>query len=90
MRFLQLASKTNLVAGGVSECEEAILKVTRQAAAVLQVSDRLSLGVQKRLYSLDDFIAVGKERLEQFDMRMKRKRMKRFAHHNTPSKRIQV
>jgi hypothetical protein len=33
---------------------------------------------------------VGKERLEQFDMRMKRKRMKRFAHHNTPSKRIQV
>ena len=72
MRFFQLTSKTRLVAGDASECEEAILKVTRQKATVLQVLDRLSLGVQQPLYSLDDFIAMGQEQLEKFDMRVKR------------------
>ena len=72
MRFLQLTSKTRLVAGDASECEEAILKVTRQKGTVLQVLDRLSLGVQQPLYSLDDFIAMGQEQLEKFDMRVKR------------------
>ncbi len=72
MRFFQLTSKTRLVVGDASECEEAILKVTRQKGTVLQVLDRLSLGVQQPLYSLDDFIAMGQEQLEKFDMRVKR------------------
>src|SRR5262245_8855111 len=95
MRFFQLTSKTRLVARDASECEEAILKVTRQKGTVLQVLDRLSLGVQQPLYSLDDFIAMDQEQLEKFDMRVKRhlakttlgwllfrckKRMNRFAH----------
>jgi hypothetical protein len=40
------------------------------------------------LYSLDDFIAMGQEQLEKFNMRVKRHLdkplMNRFAHHNTP------
>src|SRR5262249_4167240 len=96
MRFFQLTSKTRLVASDTSDCEEAILKVTRQKGTILQVLDRLSLGVQQPLYSLDDFIAMGQEQVQKFDMRMKwhlaktfgswplcRRRMNRFAHHNT-------
>src|SRR5262249_12909403 len=83
MRFLQLTSKMRLVAGDASECEEAILKVTRQEGTVLQVLDRFSLGVQQRLYSLDDFIAMGKEQLEKFDVRVKR-HLAKLPHHNTP------
>jgi hypothetical protein len=98
MRFLQLTSETRLVAGDVMECEEAILKVTREEGNVLEVLDRLALGVQQPLYFLDDFIAMGQEQLEKCDMRVKRhvvktlwgwplfrrrKRMNRFSHHNT-------
>src|SRR5499427_857018 len=98
MRFFQLTSKTRLVASDASDCEEAILKVTRKKVTILQVLDRLALGVQQPLYSLDDFIAMAQEQLEKFDMRVKRhlaktlcgrllfrcrKRMNRFAHHNT-------
>ena len=72
MRFFQLTSKTRLAVGDASEREEAILKVTRQKGTVLQVLDRLSLGVQQPLYSLDDFIAMGQEELEKFDMCLKR------------------
>ena len=72
MRFFQLTSETRLAVGDPSECEEAILKVTRQKGTVLQVFDRLSLGVQHPLYSLDDVIAMGQEELEKFDMRLKR------------------
>jgi hypothetical protein len=79
MRFFQLTSKTRLVAGDVSESEETILKVTRQKGSVLQVLDRLALGVQQPLNSLDDFIAMGQEQLEKFDMRVKR------VLHYTPS-----
>ena len=76
MRLFQLASKTSLVAGDVGESEEAIFKVTRQKGTVLQVLDRLLLGVQQPLYSFDDFIAMGQEQLEKFDMRVKRHRTK--------------
>ena len=72
MRFFQLTSKTRLAVGDTRECEEAILKVTRQKGTVLQVFDRLSLSVQHSLYSLDDFIATGQEELEKFDMCLKR------------------
>ena len=72
MRLFQLTSKTRLAVGDPSECEEAVLKVTRQKGTVLQVFDRLSLGVQHSLYSLDDFIAVGQEEVEKFDVCLKR------------------
>src|SRR5215470_13919195 len=77
MRFLQLTSKTRLITGA-GEGEEAILKMTRENGTVLHVLDRLALGVQQPLYSLDDFIAMGQEQLEKFDMRVKR-----HLHHNT-------
>jgi hypothetical protein len=54
------------------EREEAILKVTRQQGAVLPVFDRLSLGVQHPLDSLDDVIALGQKELEEFDVCLKR------------------
>jgi hypothetical protein len=71
MRFFQLTSKTRLIVGDASECEEAIRKVTGQKGTVLLVLNRLSLSVQKPLYSLDYFIAMGQEQLEKFDMRVK-------------------
>jgi hypothetical protein len=73
MRFFQLTSQTRLAVGDSSECEEAILKETRQKGTVLQIFDRLSLGVQHSLYSLDEFIATGQEELEKFDMCLKRR-----------------
>jgi hypothetical protein len=51
--------------------------VTRQKGAVLQVLDRLSLGVQESLYSLDDVSATGQEELEKFDVCLKRHRARR-------------
>ena len=72
MRLFQLTSETRLGVGHSSECEEAILEVTRQKGAVSQVFDRLSLGVQHSLYSLDDVIAMGQEELEKFDVCLKR------------------
>ena len=71
MRFLQLTSKTRLGVSDRRECEEAILKVTRQKGSILQIVDRLSLGVQYPLYSLDDVSAMGQEELEKFDIRLK-------------------
>ena len=53
----------------------------RQKGAVSQVFDRLSLGVQYVLYSLDDVIAMGPEELQKFEMCLKRQR---FANHNAP------
>jgi hypothetical protein len=84
MRFVQLTSETRLIAGDALEFEEAILKVTRQEGTILQVLDRLSLGVQESLYLLDDFIAMGQKELEKFDVRLKRHSIDRFAHHNFP------
>jgi len=96
MRFVQLTSKASLVVGEPRESEEAILEVTRQKGAVLRVWDRFSLVVQQPLYSLDDFVAMGQERSEELDMRLKRHlaktlcrwslfrckgRMRRFAYH---------
>ena len=72
MRFLQLTSKTRVALADPSEREEAILKVMGQQGTVLQVFDRLSLGVQHSLYSLDDVIAMGQEEVEEVDMCLKR------------------
>ena len=90
MRFSQLTSKTRLVAGDASEREEAILKVTRQKGTVLLVLDRLSLGVQQPLYSLDDFIAMGQEELEKFDMCLKRHLAKSAPHQRRRICRISI
>jgi hypothetical protein len=72
MRFFQLTSETRLTLRHASEREEAILKVTRQQRAVLQVLGRFSLRVQQPLYALDDLIAPGQEEAEKFDMCLKR------------------
>jgi len=71
MRFFQSTSKTRLAVSDPRECEEAIVTVTRQKGTVLQVMDRLSLGVQHPLYSVDDVSAMGQEELEKFDIRLK-------------------
>jgi hypothetical protein len=72
MGVFQLASQTRLAAGDPGEGEEAILKVTRQKGTVLQIFDRLSLGVQQSLYALDDRISTGQEELKKLDMCLKR------------------
>jgi hypothetical protein len=72
MRLFQLTPEPRSSVGDPSEWEEAILEVTRQKGTVLQVRDRLSLGVQNPLYALDDLIAIGQEELEQFDMCLER------------------
>ena len=64
--------KRSLAVADSSEREEAILEVTRQNGTVLEVLDRLSLGVQYALDPLDDFIATGQEDVEQLDMCLKR------------------
>jgi hypothetical protein len=83
-RLFQLTSKTRLVVSDRRECEEAILEVTQQKVSVLQILERLSLGVQHAVYSLDDLIAVGQEQLEKFDVRPKRHLANTFADHNAP------
>ena len=71
MRCFQSTSKTRLAVSDPRKCEEAILKVTRQKGSILQIVDRLSLGVQYPLYSLGDVSAMGQEELEKFDMCLK-------------------
>ena len=58
--------------GDPGESEKAILEVTRQKGTVLQVFDRLSLGAQQPLYAFDEFVAMGQEDLEKFDVCLKR------------------
>ena len=74
MRFFQLTAKACLTVGYASECEEAIVTVTKEKRAVPEVLDRLSLGVQQSLNSLDDGIAVGQEEVKEFDVGLKRHR----------------
>jgi hypothetical protein len=70
MSFFQLTSQARLALGGPNV--EAVLKVPRQKGAVSQVFERLSLGVQYSLYSLDDVIAMGQKELQKFEMCLKR------------------
>ena len=70
MRFFQLTSKAQLTLGDPDE--EAILEVTGQQGTILQVFDRLPLGVQDPLYSLDDVSLMGEEELKKFDVCLKR------------------
>src|SRR5688572_14123504 len=72
MRFFQLPAQTLLAGPDASEGEEALLELTGQQGSVLQVCDRLSLSVQHFLNALDDFIAMGQEDPEKFDVCLKR------------------
>jgi hypothetical protein len=82
MRLLQLTPQTRLVVGDGCECEKTVLKMPGQKRTILQVGNRLSLSGQQSLYSVDDFIAVGQEQLEQFDMRPERHFPNSLVFHN--------
>ena len=62
MRFFQLAPQmsldTFLAVRDCSARKETILEMAGQKRVVLQVPDRLSLGVQDGLYVLDDTFAM--------------------------------
>jgi hypothetical protein len=66
-----LTSKARLAVGDTSEREDAIFKMTEQKGTVPQICDRLSLGVQHSLYSLDDVVAMSQEEVEEFDVGLK-------------------
>jgi len=66
MRFFQLSSETSLAS------KEAILEIVGQKRLVLQVPDRLSLGVQNGLYALDDIFALRQKQPQQLDVFLKR------------------
>ena len=52
-------------------CEEAILEKAGQKRPVLQVAERLSLGVQNSFYALDDIFAMRQKKSQQVDMCLK-------------------
>src|SRR5690242_9712514 len=68
MRFFQLASETSLAGG------EAIFEMPGQQRMVLEVADRLSLGVQNTLYALDDLFAIPQKHPQPLDVCLKRQR----------------
>src|SRR4051794_39625414 len=72
VRFFQLPSQAQLAFGESSRREETILEVTSEHRPILQVLGRLSLGVQQRLYTLDNGIAMAQEEVEQLDVCVKR------------------
>jgi hypothetical protein len=80
VRFFQPTSEVRLPVGG--EREEAILQVTRQKRAILQVLNGLALGVQRALYSLDDVLAIGEKRFQELDIRLEWRLARTFADHN--------
>ena len=84
MRFFQLASEMFLAGGDRSACKEAILEMAGQKRLVLQVPDRLSLGVQNGLYALDDIFAMRQKQSQQLDVCLKRHRTKRLLCHDAP------
>jgi hypothetical protein len=72
VRFFQLTSKAGPVVSDPWKGEEAVLDVAKEKGPGLQVLDRLSLGVQHRLYALDDVAATGHEGVEKLEMCPKR------------------
>ena len=70
VRFLQLTSKGCLT---VSEArKETVLDVTEETSTILQILDRLPLGVQNALQALDDVNAMGEKECEELEMGPKR------------------
>ena len=82
MRFFKLASETFLAGGDRSTCKEAILEMPGQERLVLQVPDRLSLGVQNGLYTVDDISAMREKQSQQLDVCLKRHFTNRVPRHN--------
>jgi hypothetical protein len=86
MRFFQLAPQmsldTFLAVGGSSACKEAILEMAGQKRVVLQVPDRLSLGVQNGLYALDDIFPMRQKQSQQLDVCLKRHLTRRRPRNN--------
>src|SRR5579862_6704021 len=82
MRFFQLSSEKFLAGSDRSACKEAILEMTGQERLVLQVPDRLSLGVQNGLYTLDDIFAMRQKEPQQLDVGLKRHLTKRLSCHD--------
>jgi hypothetical protein len=74
MRFFQLAPEASLAGGSRTASKEAILEMAGQKSLVLQVPDRLSLGVQNGLYALDDIFAMRQKQSQQLDVCLKRRR----------------
>jgi hypothetical protein len=84
MRFFQLAPEKFLAGGGRSASKEAILEMAGQKRVVLQIPDRLSLGVQNGLNALDDIFAMRQKQSQQLDVRLKRLRTGRLPSHDAP------
>ena len=59
----QLTAKSGLAMRYCSACKEAILNVTRQEGAVLQVGERPSVGIQQPLYPFDNVSPLEEEPL---------------------------
>jgi hypothetical protein len=72
VRGFQLTPETRLAAGHPGQGKEAVLEEIGQQNIVLQILDRLALGVQHPLYSLDDVTAMVEEELEQLEMCLER------------------
>src|SRR5579862_8313668 len=84
MRFFQLASETSLSGADGSACKEAILEMAGQKRPVLQVPDRLALGVQNGLYALDDIVALRQKQPQHLNVGLKRHLTKRLPRHDAP------
>ena len=84
MRFFQLASEMFLAGTGRRACKEAILEIAGQKRVVLQITDRLLLGVENSLYTLDDIFAMRQKKSQQLDVGLKRYLTKRRARHDAP------
>jgi hypothetical protein len=80
MRFVQLAPE--MTGSHRNACKEAILEMAGQKRLILQVLDRLSLGVQNGLYALDDIFAMRQKQSQQLDVYLKRHLTKRLPRHD--------
>src|SRR6185295_3588426 len=86
MRFFQLVPHTSLAGSGRRTCKEALLERAGQKRTILQVSDRLSLGVQNGLYALDDIFAIVEEEPQQLDVCLKRHLARRLPRHDASTR----
>jgi hypothetical protein len=78
------ACATSLARGDCGACKEAIVEMAGQKRLVLQVLDRLSLGVQKGLYALDDLYAMRQKQPQELNVCLKRHLTKRLPRHAAP------
>ena len=84
MRFFQLASEASLAGSDRGARKEAVLEMAGEERPVLQILDRLSLGVQYGLYALDDLFAMCQKKPLQLDVCMKRHVTRRLRRQDAP------